>query len=80
MSRCEQRKADGCESSGTDCENTCVLADDTYEDNLDRAENAGCVSEYNTLVACYDSTPACATAAVLAEMCGEEYLILESCW
>jgi hypothetical protein len=80
VSRCEQRKADGCESASTDCDNSCVLADDYYEDRLERAQDSNCVSEYNTLVACYDSTPACASATVLAEMCGEEYLILEGCW
>ena len=79
-SRCEQRKSLGCEAAATDCQNNCVLADDLYEDGLTRAQNAGCVSEYNAGVACLDNTPACASATVIAEMCGEEYLSLEACW
>ncbi len=79
-SRCERRKAMGCEPSSTQCDNSCVLADDIYDDGLDRAEAAGCVSQYQTYVECLISTPPCATDTVLAEMCGEEYLILENCW
>lgn len=79
-SRCEEKKSLGCESAGTDCENSCVLADDIYDDGYNRAEDAGCVSQYDTWVSCLDSTPSCATDAVIAQMCGEEYLILEDCW
>ncbi len=44
------------------------------------APAAGCVGVYDTWVSCIASPPACATDAVIAQMSGEEYLILEACW
>ncbi len=79
VDRCEQRKSLGCESSGTDCDNSCVLADDVYDSGLDTARESGCVSEYNAFVSCSDSTPACASLTVIAEMCAEEYLVWQNC-
>lgn len=78
-SRCEERKALGCEPSGTRCDNACVLADDVYDEGYDRAAAAGCTSQYQATMDCAFSTPACATEAVIAERCAEEYLILQNC-
>jgi hypothetical protein len=77
--RCERAKSEGCQSSETDCDNACVLADDVYETGRQLAEDAGCVAEYENVVSCYDSTPVCASPDVIAERCAEETIALARC-
>lgn len=78
--RCERQIAMGCTASDTRCDNNCVLADDIYDDGLERAQNTGCVGPYNRYVQCLVDTPPCATAGVIAEMCGDANEDLEDCW
>ncbi len=79
QNRCANAKADGCILSSTNCVTLCSNAESTYDSAREEASNRGCVSQYDTFIACYTSTPACATTDVINEMCAEEGLALQHC-
>jgi hypothetical protein len=77
--RCEGEKREGCRPTSDMCDNACVLADDLYDAELDRARERGCVGEYNNYVGCLDGVPICATPTQVAAMCAEEFIAYSSC-
>lgn len=70
VERCENRKEEGCESLGTDCNMECAgYAEDWFYPS--------CEEEAIAYLECVRETPTCATPEIQREFCSQEWNDLE---